>query len=387
MRRLARHAFFLVIAVAAAWSCVLYDTSMLLPAPAVNPVPDAVGGDADGGCALARWPDRPLVDDVPGGGGIEFVAALRSIDYGVGRDAGVPRDFGFDLDNRCTCPADDGGASCRPFADAEPMCDFDNGRDNTAAVILDAFTKFSDSFNQTAVNESLANGFYGLLVRVRRYNGTPNDPNVEVAIFNSPGHDGVQDGGVPTKPRNDGTDRWTVDPGSLKGGIGPPYTPVYVDPNAYVANNRLVATLDFPITFAGQPLEKVTALTVDLKGSVVVGTLVREGDGYRIDDGRLGGRWPTARLLTSLEVLPDPANLDAGAGLCGDSGTYAFIKGLVCDRQDIVTDLRQDNTSAPCDAVSLSVAFTAGPARLGDVVAPPTAPRLCGPTWSDDCAR
>lgn len=385
MRRLVRTSFVVAIALAAAWSCVLYDTSMLLPAAPPDADASEAGADASG-CTLARWPARPLVEDVPGGGTIEFVAALRTVDYGVGREAGVPRDFGFDLDGRCTCPAEGGLPSCRPFADAEPQCDFDDGRDNTAAVLLDAFTKFSDSFSQTAVNTSLANGFYGLLVRVRRYNGRADDPNVEVAIFNSPGHDGIQDGGVPSKPRQDGTDRWTVDPASVKGGVGPqPYTPIYVDTNAYVAGNRLVATLDFPITFAGQPLEKVTALTVDLKGSVVVGTLRPEGAGYRIDDGRLGGRWPTARLLTSLEVLPDPAS--PGAGLCGDSGTYAFVKDLVCNGQDIVADIKQDNTSAPCDAVSLSVAFTAGPAQLGDLVAPPTGARLCGPSWSDDCAR
>jgi hypothetical protein len=366
-------------------SCLLYDSSLLLPAPpdgATDAQSDA--GAPETGCPLARWPRRPAIDDVAGGGTVEFVSAVRTLDYGLGRDGGVPRDFGFDLDGVCTCGPIDGVESCRTPPDASAHCDLDDGRDSTSAELLVTFAQVSPAFSQEAINDSLRAGYYGLLVRVRNYNGTPDDPNVEVAVFNSSGNDGVQDGGVPLPPREDGTDRWTVDPASLKGGIAPPYTPVYLDSNAYVANHRLVATLDFPVTFSGN-IDGVSAVTIDLKGSVVVGTLVAEGSGYRIESGSVAGRWPTNRLLPSLEVLPDP--FDSSRHLCGDSLGYAYVKELICDGQDIVTDLKQDNTTAPCDALSVSIGFTARPAALGDVVAPPARPKPCGPQWTDDCPR
>jgi hypothetical protein len=113
---------------------------------------------------------------------------------------------------------------------------------------------------------------------------------------------------------------------------------------------------------------------------------VPENGAFRIDDGAVAGRFPVVRLLTALEVLPDPA--DPTKFLCGDkSPSYPGVKTLICSGQDIVSDVKQDNTGAPCDAVSLSLQFTSGPARFGKVVAPPTPAKPCGPTWTDDCER
>lgn len=376
-------AVVVVAAAVAVWSCVYYDASLLLDSPRDAAVEVGVGVDAapEAGCVIARWPARPQIDDVPGGGTIELVNAVRTVDYGIGRDAGIPRDFGFDLDGVCTCP---GVESCRTLPNAERHCDLDQGRDTEVSKLLETFSTVSPAFSQSGINESLSAGYYGLLVRVRRYNGTANDPSVEVAVFNSSGSQREADGGAPIRPRWDGTDTWTVDPASAKGAVGPPYEPVYVDVNAYVAGWSLVATIDFPLTLgtiAGQ-----STVTVDLKGSVVSGVIVPDGQTFRIDHGVFAGRWPTARLLPSLAVLPDP--FDPSHYLCGDaSASYDGIKALVCDGQDIVSDVRQDMTGAPCDAVSLSVAFTAGVARLGELLAIPPPVQPCGPQWTDDCPR
>jgi hypothetical protein len=91
------------------------------------------------------------------------------------------------------------------------------------------------------------------------------------------------------------------------------------------------------------------------------------------------------RLLTALEVLADP--IDGTRFLCGDSPAYASIKGLICGGQDIVSDIRQDNTGAPCDSVSVAIAFTSTPAILGKVLPPPAPVKPCGPQWTDDCPR
>ena len=379
-----------MLLLATAGGCLLYDDSLLLPAPAIPP--DAAGPDTTTppvatGCALARWPDRPAVADVDGGGAVEFVNAVRTLDFGVGREAGVPRDFGFDLDGVCTCAPDRGRAgveSCRVPPGTAAHCDLDEGRDTTAASLVLGFSQVSNAFSQDEVNGALRDGYYGLLFRVTKYNGLADDPNVEVAVFGSGGNDGVQDGGRPGRPRDDGTDRWTIDPSYLQGGSAPPFIPLYRDVNAYVSNHRLVATMDFPVSFSGL-VGGVASIMIDLTDSVVVGTIVRDGESYRIDRGTVAGRWQTTKLLTSLEVIPDP--FADGGFLCGPSTTYALAKELVCSGQDIVSNLRRDNTGAPCDAVSLSIDFTSRPAVLGEVVPPPARPKPCGLQWVDDCPR
>jgi len=142
--------------------------------------------------------------------------------------------------------------------------------------------------------------------------------------------------------------------------------------------------MDFPVSFSGL-VGGVASIMIDLTDSVVVGTIVRDGESYRIDRGTVAGRWQTTKLLTSLEVIPDP--FADGGFLCGPSTTYALAKELVCSGQDIVSNLRRDNTGAPCDAVSLSIDFTSRPAVLGEVVPPPARPKPCGLQWVDDCPR
>ena len=387
MARLHRRSWVAVLGmsvpIAVAFSCSIYNTSLLAPAPLVEAAVEAdVDTDAGNGCELARWPARPSSDDGAGEGNLEVVDAVKSVDFGVG-DAGIPPAFGFDLDGVCTCPLPDFPGSCRVLASSKTRCDFAGGRDNTVAVLLESFTRLSSAFTQTGINESLRDGYYGLLMRIRNYNGAANDPRIEVAAFDSSGNEGVEDGGVPNRPRLDGTDRWTINPASLVGRTAPPYVPVSVDTNAYVSNHRLVATVDFPLSFG--TVQGQGSVAVQLKGSVVVGTLVPDGASFRIEDGFLTGRWQVSRLLTALEVLADP--VDPTRYLCGDSPAYSAIKDMICSGQDIVSDVKQDNTGAPCDSVSVAIGFTATPAVLGKVVNPPPAVKPCGPQWTDDCPR
>ncbi len=84
-------------------------------------------------------------------------------------------------------------------------------------------------------------------------------------------------------------------------------------------------------------------------------------------------------------MLTDP--LDTTRYLCGDSGGYVAAKDLICSGQDIVNDVKQDNTGAPCDSVSIAIGFTATPAILGKLVTPQPALKPCGLQWTDDCSR
>ena len=332
--------------------------------------PVDAGTDADArACTPSRWPTRPTTED--GTDVVEIIQALRTFSAESIEDAGTAR-AGYDLDGVCTCPEPE---SCALRTGAPQHCDGPGGVDNSGGDLLTTIAQLVD--RNADANSRLRSGDYGLLFRVRRYNGGANDREVEVAIFLSNGTDGIQDGGVPPKPVYDGSDRWTVDPTCVAGGAGPPFVPLYVDANAYVADHVLVATVDFPL--------RLGRFTIALSGSVVTGTLTKDGASYRVDDGIIAGRGSTRSLLTGLAAIDDP--FVKGQHLCGDSGTYADAKRAICNATDIVGDLKQDNTGAPCDALAVAAHFTSSAANLGTIFAPPPLPMPCGPQWVDDCSR
>lgn len=361
-------------------ACAIYGPSLL----AGDAGPDAQPGDAgdagDPPCNAARWPDRPAKDDgnetVP-----EFVVAVRS--FSLDPDAGATAPRGWDLDRRCTCP---GPASCNPAADAAIICDDSNGRDNSAGLLFVAFSAFAgDIFNLEKMSERIGAGEGTFLVRIKDYNGTQNDTQVTTATFMSNGTRGAEDGGTPTVPQWDGGDEWTVAPNTLFGGTGPPYVPLpdAVDTAAYVTNGMLVSMMnEVNILFT---TSTASALQLNASGVVVTGHLVQKSGGWGIDDGMLAGRWSARRFLTSFATLRDP--LSKGAWLCGDSGTYASIKPLVCRNRDITALLQNDNTNAYCDALSIGFGFVAAPATMGNLYARPPPPQPCGAQWDDQCGN
>jgi hypothetical protein len=345
--------------------CSIYSTSLLLPgdaAPAEGGNPEAAvdGGD---GCGHVRWPSRPANDD-PGGGSYSFWNALSSVDFGV-RDGGKPPVMGFDLDSVCTCdgtpPAPE---SCKPGPTAKSHCDDPGGIDNQGEQLIVAFSAYSGFFDQGFINGRLANGYYGALVRIRNYNGLPNDTQVEVSVYSSNGTEGVQQG-VPSTPLNDGNDVWTIDPNSLLGGVipdsGEPIPRDAVDPNAYVANGMLVANLNVPLSVGAGNGEGT--VTIDLSGSVVVGKLVAVGNTFRIENGLIAGRWNARKMLTGLKVLFDP--LDTTQHLCGTDPVYQGLKQIICKYPDLTGNVQEDGKNAPCDSISIGFSFNAGPARSG----------------------
>jgi hypothetical protein len=361
---------------AAAWqACAIYDTSLLLPPPpdaADEAAPEAATTPDADTCAHARWPSPPAADDPTTGSPATVIDALRTLDIGSRNDGGAPPVYGFDLDGVCTCPAPD---SCRTPSGSAPRCDEEGGRDNAGGELLRTFGSFN-VFNQDDLTRRLQAGLYGLLMMVRDYNGAANDTRVTVAVYISNGVNAVADGGTFPPPAYDGTDHWTVDPGSLLGGAsldgadcakgGNTCVPIYFDDKAYVSNHVLVASLDFPLSLGGGA--NMGFIALDLTGSVVTARLVPRGTTFALEDGRITGRWATSKLLASLAVLPDP--FVSGGYLCGDDPTYLSVKKKICDATDIATSAGQDGKGAACDALSVGFGFTAEPALLGRVLAP-----------------
>src|SRR5690348_5335676 len=125
------------VLVAAIASCAIYDSSLLVDAGGPDgdaAVPVDAGADVDS-CNHAEPPPRPAADDPSDGGDVEFVVALRYVDFGLAADAGV---FGFDLDHTCTCPAPE---TCVPAAGAPQHCDDPFGRDNSGGALLKQYSQ------------------------------------------------------------------------------------------------------------------------------------------------------------------------------------------------------------------------------------------------------
>ncbi len=357
-------------------ACAVYDSSLLVAADG-GPSSDA-GADVDL-CKGPGWPQRPDKDDPSTGPDLEFYNALSFLDFNASPDAGATSSIGFNLDGFCTCPQ---AESCKPGDAAPAHCDGDGGLDNSGAALIRQFSSQNGFFDQTYINDQLALGVFGAVLRVRGYNGKPNDTKVELAVFISNGTEGIQQG-LPQKPKFDGTDRWTLDPTALKGGALPDAGgPVanYEDPNAYVRDGVLVGTLNFPLSIGAGNGEGL--VTIELSGSIVAAKLTADGASFKTK-GIIGGRWPTRKLLTALQVLRDP--LDKTQHLCGSDPIYAVLKDRVCGYADISSNLLEDGKNAPCDSLSIGFGFESAPATYSGTWPKPDSGLPCGPQWTDDC--
>lgn len=372
--------------VASAHGCMIYDGQLLLPGEGglEGGSDSGEGGSDSGGCPHLRWPERPSADD-PSSGDITIYEALRTLDFGSRDDGGAPPLLGFDLDAVCTCqgmpPA---GESCKPVGDAAAAhCDLEAGVDNAGLSLVRQFSAFPGFFQQSYLNDRIAAGFYGAVVRIAKYNGKPNDTQVEVAFFPSNGTKGIEQG-FPTIPNWNGADNWTLDPTALLGGVipdgGDPGAK-YVDQSAYVRDGVLVANLGFPISIGASANDNT--LTIDLVGAVVTAKLVNANGVWRADDGTIAGRWPTNKMLTSLQVLHDP--FDPMQRLCGTNLTYQLIKNKICAAADIASNVLEDGKNAPCGALTVGIAFNATAAQINGTYPRNDAGIPCGAQWEDSC--
>ncbi|WP_394842682.1 hypothetical protein LZC95_37120 [Pendulispora brunnea] len=293
---------------------------------------------SDVSCDPLRWPSRP--NDGSGGTRTLF-GATRQILL-ADPDAGT--DPGLDLDGLCTCPQ---AGSCVPPTGAKAGCDNGSrGVDNNGGALFGAL--FS---NVQGLQQEIVHGQHGIVVRVDRYNGQANDPDVIASIYNVVGVDGKTDGGASAK--FDGTDSFIVDSDSVisDGEL----QSKYFDEQAYVANNVLVATIpSFRLRLMIPPSDRSNAEEVieEIKGVQLVGRIEPEGAGLRIQRAVLAGRIPLATMF-----------LHAGSGsVCSDAGVFDFIKPRVCGALDLPAD-PQANRGTTCNALSFALLLDVAPAQ------------------------
>jgi hypothetical protein len=331
---------------------------------------------------------------------VSVVAAFNTIDLGIGADGSVAL-YGYDLDGVCTCP---GSPSCTQQISPPQSCDDTAGRDNTA-VLLFLTLGAATSTGTVRIDEGLRTGQFGLLIAISGYNLELNDDRVVVDFYLSNGLNRDSEGGIPT-PLLNGSDPWTIDPGSL---VGSPEDllkiascagsaqcqPLYSDDQAYVSNGFVVAHMSRPIPIGFGTRSFLGGAAMSLSDAIIVGKLEpfdlsHGGISYKLTRGTIAGRWPMSSLLSTLANVSDP--LVDGGFLCGSSPSYAYFKSVACGAADISQSATNDNNVplATCDAVSVGMEFTAVPAELGGVLAAPPAVAGCadgGVPFTDNCGR
>lgn len=307
------------------------------------------GAGGPTGCIRATYPPPPTTGDGPSMD--DLVVAFHSIDMGDTVGADPP---GLDLDFTCTC-FEEAGDTCTTGA-SKPRCDGPGGVDNAGSKLFQLVVDYLGDtyFGSDYYSSSADIGEWSLLVRISGYNGTPDDPEVGVALFVSPGME------MAAVPKWDGTDAWPISDDTV-GASGTTDEPIHVSNGAYVAEGTLVATMpSAAINLSGG----TSTITVRILGGVISGKLLVEPFGARIEGGVIAARWAVKDVFAALSSYRGPND----SKLCKDgSFVYNAVKSRVCGAQDILTDPLLP-ASAPCDALSLGIGFTADPALLGPVV-------------------
>jgi hypothetical protein len=323
------------------------------------------GQDASesGTCGSARPPEPPA--NSAGGGGIAFVVAVKQIDFGDA--AGDPKDIGYDLDARCTCQGQ-GNACLREAWASADACDGPQGRDNAAGALLSKLSPLLTDFGSEDWSQAATEGDWSILLRVRGYNGTPDDDQVRLDWF-VPHAYWVDKGDDSIQPAWDGNDVWPIRESSVldpDAGAQSLEEPRFYDPHAYVTAGMLVAS--FPES-AFQVSDKYL---LDFVGSFITARVVETSGGWELQEGLLASRWKTASILGQLGRV-----VILGLAVCMDHPAYEGLKGQICSYADIYSGVGTPTT--PCDSISAGMTFEAKPAKLGPVLPQASEPATCLP--------
>lgn len=349
------------------------------------PYGDGVGwwsGNADG-CFSAGHPTaehRPPPSDP---NVLEpFYLALRTmrlggLDKDGRRSVTAWQDQGLDLDGTCTrsptCDRPDDTApltSCKPVG-AELPVDGNYCRDNTFGRLSFFATSIPEiggkyGLNDDAFNCALCTGLYNYLIKITGYNGTANDDTVRVDVYPSPGVE--PDRFINADCTNPNWRDlylcftadlpWLIQDTAVSGPrTGPELPPaIAYDDQAFVRDGHLVANLprDTLFWFPGKRAP-VTAFPLSLKRGVVTGRLEKAPNGtWTIADGIIAGSALGTDVIRGFRLI----------GFCEDDPNYEPVNRFLQQNLDILASGEND-PEAPCDALSLGIAFTAGQASAG----------------------
>lgn len=315
--------------------------------------------DSGDGCNHAAPPPRPTTPD--GADLAPLVVVAKKILLSTETGA-VP--VGYDLDDVCT--SDKATETC--ISD-KPHVDGPGGIDNNGGDLFNLVKTKTDV--EQRINDGIAIGKTTLLFRLSGYNGTPNDPNIILSVYASPG---LLDGaGQPKPPSFVESEAWALDESQFSA-ISPDLPTATT--TGYVANGVVVAFL------ATTSIGLSSSFSVNLKSAVLTADLDLTGPKPVMTGGIIAGRWAASDLL---RVISRQRTSDAGKALCDDAVNYGIAKAVICADLDIMVDRIADRSGLACNATSASIRFVGAPASLGAKRA--TVPDEPCPTFPPDSCR
>lgn len=301
-------------------------------------------------------PSRPTEGD---GDGPEVVFAFKDVIVDQTADP-LWHELGFNLDGECTEP----GITeylCAPPGATGPQMDGPEGVDNIVGERIFPLISMFDPDFQTNSAEGMARGST-FLIRIRGWNGEPNDRQVEAVFAQGVGRAGFRRADENPMPLWDGLDEFDVSRANFS--TGNPNRPIVFDDDAYVVDNRLVFKLPARENIR-LPFDGPNDLIVRLSEGWFTG-VISEPDpvtGFRTMGSVLTGRWRSDDIADAVELI----------GFCAGQGPRIAFDSLITNQVDIRSD-GSTTGGLRCDAVSLAVGFTGYTAIWGDIVEPPPEP-------------
>ena len=301
-------------------------------------------------------PSRPTSGE---GTGPEIIFAFKDVVVDQTADP-LWSEIGFNLDGECTNP----GITeylCAPMGAAGPPLDGLDGVDNIVGErIFPQISRFDPDFQINSA-EGMERGST-FLVRLRGWNGEPNDTRVEAVFAQGIGRAGFRREDGELTPQWDGLDEFDVSAANFA--AANPNMPIVIDDNAYVVDNRLVFKLPQRENIR-LPFEGPNDLIIRLTDGWITGVITEpdESGFRRMEDMVLTGRWGERDIADAVERV----------GFCADTEARLAFDSLI----GTALDIRGDGATSGflrCDAVSIAVGFTGYPAIWGNVVAPPDDP-------------
>lgn len=350
---------------------------------------DDAGATVDGNAACdgVNVPPEPPRDRA-GGDGNTFWTAFRTFDLGIDQ---ARRAVGYNLDR--TCSTTIATSSCRSTIDQPTFDKFtadrgDAGIDDTSVVLMGDLGLLSPAFNPTEIDARLKRGDYGMVVRVRNYNGAAEDTAVDVELFPTIGVTNGSGGSTPNFDRGDvwrRDARFTLYQGSENSKNRAA--------KAYVSGGKLTAffaELVLPFRAAEDP----KPFDLRLRETWLTARVAADGDGFRLDEGVIAGRYRTVDFLSEvLSIYVEHLGALRDFHVCDEPGkpVYGAIKQQLCPVRDLRGSEREDRSGSSCDAVSFVVRFDAPAAGFQDFffdggAFPPRCVDAATPL-GDDCAE
>lgn len=316
---------------------------------------------------LASVPERPSAKTSSSTDEVEAVFAFRNVSLNQSGDRW--RRFGLDLDGMNTTSIDD-AAEC-VAANGNPPLDGENGIDNAFGqyVLPTVVGLISCLEDNIALNQGRGQGT--VLLRLRNWNGTPNDARVDVSVLSAVDGTSLDDvsgvewggslgatlmlpGAVDEAPEPvwDGEDYYFVDPSSL---IADNLDRAEVwKTDAYISQGRVVLPLDTAATFVF--LTGPGSFSISINGYLIADI---SEDGQFLEKGMIAGRFPAGELVATLRPL----------GICNEAFRGSVV-GLLTDNLDVRVDPNVGSPDDDCGATGVSFTFQGIRANIAPRIAP-----------------